>query len=150
MPEPPDRWIPERTGSAVIVCVRGSRCGNPSQIIDWGSAEDAELADRLLYGEPCDKGCVGNHIRVWTEPGRLRVAGGSCHDPPPPSLADELAECYPRLVNGRPIQPGAPTLSATPACWGALSILNMPLSLCGEHDEESAQDAAASKHASRS
>lgn len=73
LPEPPDRWVPERAGSAVIICVRGSRYGNPSQVISWGSAEDAELADRLLYGQPCGTGCVGNHLRC----GPNRDASGS-------------------------------------------------------------------------
>src|SRR6476469_2477261 len=115
-PDPPERWVPGRAGRGVIMCVR-VRVWSPSEIIDWGTAEDAELADRLLYAEPCGKVCIRQHIRVWTEPGRVHVAP-SVHNPRPPSLA---AECYPSRRNGHP------TLSTSPACWPQPTVLNLPL-----------------------
>jgi hypothetical protein len=153
MTVPPARWVPERSGPAVVMCVRGSSSGNPSQILDWGTAEDAALADRLLYAAPCDTGCEGSHVRVWAEPGKLHVAK-SVHEPPPPSRAEAFAECYPpRLVNGRPVlADGTPRLSATPALWPTPSIYNEPLPPRGtpmNPETQRAQDAAVAAAAGR-
>ena len=120
--EPPTRWTPDRAGSAVIICVRGSsRCGNPSQILDWGTPEQAVMADRLLYGEPCGEGCEGQHVRVWTEVGSLHVASSVHDEPPPSSRAQAFTECYRRLVNGRPVTAVAPVF------WPKPSVMNQPL-----------------------
>ena len=150
-PQPSERWIPERAGSAVIICIRDGGAGNASQVLDWGTAEDAAEADRLLYGYPCGNGCVGNHLRIWTEPGKLHVVR-SVHEPRPLNLAEELEQCYPRLVNGRRVQPGAPTLSTTPSVWPTPSILNLPFPPRGmsmNPETLRAQDAAVDAAAGR-
>jgi hypothetical protein len=57
LPEPPDRWVPDHAGAAVVMCVHCGG-GHPSVIIDWGTPEDAELLTcRLVRSSPSVATC---------------------------------------------------------------------------------------------
>lgn len=117
--------MPQHPGRVVTACLRAAPEAS-LEIVEWRSVAEAAEAARELFERPCGRGCVGRHVLVYTDANGVHTRGIPA-DPPPPPRAEELAQCYPRLVNGRRIQPGAPTFSTTPALWPKPSILNLPL-----------------------
>jgi hypothetical protein len=97
------------------MCIRTM---SPSELIDWGDPQTAELADRELYDGPCGAKCEGNHIVTMTEPGRLRTRRGS-HDRS--AAPRDRTEAFRRA--GYQTTP-----ESIPARWPAPSVLNPVLS----------------------
>jgi hypothetical protein len=88
------------------VCFRVSGL---SQIIDWDSPEAAAQAMATV---PCGPECTGSHGVMVCDAGRLRVVLAA---QPAPTLAEQLAQLYPR------------TPGEEPRFWPAPSALNRPL-----------------------
>ena len=99
-----------------MICARGGRVtGGQTELIDWGTAEDAALAAQLLYAEPCGTGCQGHHVRVWTAAGRLHVR--SVQKPPPLTLRQQWRRAGYSFGS----------VLEEPRRWTRPSILNRPL-----------------------
>ena len=82
-------YVPAR-----LVCLRTPVRDQPCEMTDWTSPREAVRAWRALCDPFCGPFCSGEHMIVHPDP-----LGGLCVvdlSPPPPTLADELARCYPR------------------------------------------------------
>jgi hypothetical protein len=116
----PHTWTPDHAGGAVIVCVRRGDNGSGSVFTGYPDRAAAALDDAKRDG-CCSAGCLGRHVIVWTEPGRVRVLPG-VHDAPvvPAEPARALWD-----AGYRP--PFGATTASRPAAWPAPSYLNTRL-----------------------
>jgi hypothetical protein len=94
---------------ARTVCVR---IGPESQVIEWDSIEEASEAAGII---PCGPGCLGVHSVAYLDGDHWRVTG---QVPPPRSLAEKLAELYPRSEC---------LVLEAPRYWPRPAALNQPL-----------------------
>ena len=82
-------WTPTRAVIATA-CL-----GEPLQVLRWRNLAEARQATRDLYSKRCRPACAKTHVLLWTDETTVHVARIG-PPPPTPSLADELAQCYPR------------------------------------------------------
>jgi hypothetical protein len=68
----PHEWIPDHEGGAVIVCIRPGDNGSGSVFTGYPDRAAAATDDAKRDG-CCSLGCLGRHVIVWTEAGRVRV-----------------------------------------------------------------------------
>jgi hypothetical protein len=110
-------WTPDHEGGAVIVCIRPGDNGSGSVFTSYPDRAAAATDDAKRDGD-CSAGCLGRHVIVWTEPGRVRVLPG-VHDAPavPADLSRALWE-----AGYRP--PFGATTASRPERWPAPESLN--------------------------
>lgn len=88
-------------GAGALVCLTDAHDKYSAGVVWWDTAEEALEADRDLLDTPCRPSCVGRHLVVVRDGEAVRVRF-SVHEPPTPSLEEELVACYgehePRLL----------------------------------------------------
>jgi hypothetical protein len=94
---------------AKSICVR---LHGESEMIEWSSAEEAAEASTII---PCSRGCLGVHSIAYLDGDHWHVTGQA---PPARSLAEKLAELYPRCE--------CLVLDA-PRYWPTPAAMNQPL-----------------------